>query len=117
MRVYWSESQGIANDPLAAELLALRSDVTGLRGVVASVEELDQVWQRHLPDLPTWRTMRSEPEHSVLEEISFASRDIRGEHMVRALVDLVRKEERVFAVVGCGHVIRQELMLQAMLGT
>ena len=116
MRVYWSESQGVANDPLAAELLALRSDVRGLRGAVASVERLDQVWRDYLPDSPTWRTMKSEPEHSVFEEISFASRTIRGEHMVRALVDLVRKGERVFAVVGCSHVIRQELMLRAMLG-
>ena len=103
------------NDRLAAELLALRSDVTGLRGAIASVEQLDQVWHKHLGDLPSWRTLKTEPKHSVLEQISCASREIRGEHMVRTLVDLVRKGERVMAVVGCSHVIRQEWMLRAAL--
>lgn len=115
-RVYWSESQGRPDDRLAAKLLARRTDVAGLRGAIASVEQMDQVWNRHFPELPSWRSRTTEPDHPLFAQIGDASREIRGEHMVRTLVDLVRKGERVFAVVGCSHVIRQEWMLRAALG-
>lgn len=39
------------------------------------------------------------------------SREVRGEHMVRTLVDLAARGERVLAVVGASHVIRQEAAL------
>ena len=51
-----------------------------------------------------------------LREIDLASRRVRGEHMARVLVDLVEHGERVLAVVGSGHVIRQEWALRAALG-
>jgi hypothetical protein len=44
----------------------------------------------------------------LLVEVGHASREVRGQHMVRTLVDLAAREERVFAVVGASHVIRQE---------
>jgi pheromone shutdown protein TraB len=44
----------------------------------------------------------------LLVEVGHASREVRGEHMVRTLVDLAARGERVFAVVGASHVIRQE---------
>lgn len=114
-RVYWSQSQGRPDDRLAAKLLARRTDVAGLRGAVASVEQMDQVWRTHFPELPSWRSRKTEPDHPFFTLIGDASREIRGEHMVRTLVDLVRKGERVMAVVGCSHVIRQEWMLRAAL--
>jgi pheromone shutdown protein TraB len=50
-----------------------------------------------------------------LVEVGNVSRQVRGEHMVRTLVELVNKGERVFAVVGASHVIRQEPVLRQLL--
>ena len=110
-RVYSSESGGNANEALALELLQKRTDVEGLRGVLSGVDDLDHVWQRDFPDESDWRVNRG--EQGYLAEISVESRRIRGEHMVRILIHLVNQGHRVFAVVGSGHVIRQEWNLRA----
>jgi hypothetical protein len=116
LRVYASESGGEPDEGLALHLLEKRTDVEGLRGSLASVADLDRVWRRDFPELEDWRTLGSEPDAGYLREISHASRRVRGEHMARTLIDLVREGERVFAVVGSGHVIRQEWVLRAALG-
>ena len=112
LRVYTSEAGGVANESLAADLLAKRTDVDGLRGSLASLEDVDRVWERDFPDQSDWRTLQGEPGY--LAEISDDSRRIRGEHMARILIDLVRDGERVLAVVGSGHVIRQEWNIRAV---
>jgi pheromone shutdown protein TraB len=53
---------------------------------------------------------------SRLHDVDEASRAVRGEHMARVLLDLVADGHRVFAVVGSGHVIRQEWALRMALG-
>lgn len=115
LRVYSSEAGGVANEALALDLLGKRTDVNGLRGSLSTLEDVDRVWQRDFPDQPDWRVLQGEPGY--LGEISDSSRKIRGEHMARILIDLVEKGERVFAVVGSGHVIRQEWNLRAVLHT
>ena len=45
-RVYWSEADGEANDGLARHLLARRTDVTGLRGSLGDLADVDRVWRR-----------------------------------------------------------------------
>lgn len=117
MRVYWSEAQGQADDGLAADLLAKRTDTPKLRGTLQSVADIDRIWKRDFPESPDWRTLESEPRNTYLDEISDASRLVRGRHMVRILVDQARRGERVFAVVGCSHVIRQEPTIRHLLET
>ncbi len=112
MRVYWSEAGGKANDKLAKQLLSKRTDVAGLEGSLESVGDIDRVWNRDFPTLGDWRTLNTEPKGTYLAEISDDSRRVRGEHMARTLIDLTRKGERVFAVVGSGHVIRLEWILE-----
>lgn len=114
LRVYSAEAGGAANESLAVDLLKKRTDVDGLRGSLASLGDVDVLWQRDFADQPDWRVVQGEPGY--LAEISDVSRRIRGEHMARILVHLVRQGERVFAVVGSGHVIRQEWNLRALLG-
>ena len=116
LRVYISESQGVANEGLAADLLAKRTDVKGLRGSLPSLSAVDRVWERDYSRLENWRTLRTEPKQGYIASISAESRRIRGEHMLRTLIDLARQGERVFAVVGSGHVIRQEWNLRAVFG-
>lgn len=110
-RVYSSESGGVADDSLALHLLKKRTDVEGLRNVYNGLEDLDRVWTRDFPEEKDWRVNQGEPGY--LAEISDASRRIRGEHMARILIHLVNEGHRVLAVVGSGHVIRQEWNLRA----
>lgn len=117
MRVYWSEAGGHADEDLAVDLLKKRTDVAGLRGSIATLADLDRVWQRETRGaLGDWRTRKDEPDAAFWPEISVDSRRVRGEHMARTLLDLHRKGERVFAVVGSGHVVRLEWILRAALG-
>jgi len=114
LRVYMSEAQGFAKDGLAADLLAKRTDVEGLRGSLASLAAVDSLWLQDFHDREDWRILTAEPQGSYLSDISAESRRIRGEHMIRTVTDLARRGERVFAVVGSGHVIRQEWNLRAL---
>lgn len=114
LRVYWSESGGHADEALARELLAKRGDVDGLRGSLPDLAAMDSTWARS-GGSADWRTWAGGMV-GTLEEIGQASVAARGEHMARVLIDLVSRGERVLAVVGSGHVIRQEWTLRAALG-
>lgn len=116
LRVYWSEAGGTPDDRLAANLLRKRTDVSGLRDSLRNVADIDRVWKRDFPDQPDWRGLTGEPQAGYLARIADDSRRLRGEHMARVLIRLVRDGQRVFAVVGSGHVIRQEWTLRAALG-
>jgi hypothetical protein len=112
MRVYWGESGGKADEGLAEHLRKKRTDVDGLRGTLADVAAVDRVWKRDLAGQPDWRTLREEPKGSILAAIADDSRRVRGEYMARTIIDLVRRGERVFAVVGSGNVIRLEWIIR-----
>lgn len=114
LRVYASERAGRRDEALALELAAKRCDVVGLRGALRTAADLDDAW-RESGGEGDWRELAGEESAPSLADIGDASRRLRGEHMVRALVALVRRGERVFAVVGSGHVIRQEPALREAL--
>lgn len=116
LRGYWSEAQGEVREDIAKELIGKRTDVNGLRGSLKTTADIDRVWKTAYPNAGDWRTTKGEPGDGYLAAMSDASRVVRGEHMARILIDLVRKGERVFAVVGSGHVIRSEWMLREALG-
>lgn len=116
MRVYWSEAAGTADESLALDLLEKRTAVKGLESSLTSIADIDRIWNRDLATHGDWRTLTSEPSGTYLADISTRSRIVRGEHMARVLLHLVANNERVFAVVGSGHVIRQEWALRAALG-
>jgi hypothetical protein len=112
LRVYASEAGGVSDEALALDLLGKRTDVDGLRGSLSTLADVDRVWQRDFPGQEDWRVHQGEPGY--LGEVSDSSRRIRGEHMARILIDMVEGGERVFAVVGSAHVIRQEWNLRAV---
>lgn len=117
LRVYCSESGGSGNDQdgLALSLMRKRIHVKGLRDTFSNIAEFDAYWREKFPDEPDWRTLPDTERTPLLVEIGNVSRQVRGEHMVRTLVELVNKGERVFAVVGASHVIRQEPTLRRLL--
>lgn len=110
LRVFTSEAQGYDGDrdALARHLLRKRTDVPALRGSLASVRDLDTYWRERFPGAPGWRTLSDTESVPLLVEVGHASREVGGQHMVRTVVDLGARGERVLAVVGASHVIRQE---------
>lgn len=118
LRVYWFEAAGKADEALAEELRAKRCDVDGLHTALPDLAAMDAAW-RNVTDAGDWRTFVPDASGAmpgVLGEIDHASRAARGEHMARVLIELVERGERVLAVVGSGHVIRQEWALRSALG-
>jgi hypothetical protein len=114
LRVYWQESGGKADERLAEDLRAKRCDVDGLRTALPDLAAMDATWKA-ITSEGDWRTWTGDMP-GVLHAIDEASRAARGEHMARVLIELVERGERVFAVVGSGHVIRQEWALRSALG-
>jgi len=118
LRVFWGDDGHHSSDPatLAAELLRKRTDVAGLRGTLSTVAEMDELWAKDQPGSPSWRSQAGLDAGTPLEAVEATSRRVRTEHMARAVIDLALKGERVFAIAGGSHVIRQEPAIRAALG-
>ncbi len=116
LRVITSEPGGDARraESIATGLIAKRTNVDGLRGVLTGVEDLDAVWAEHVSTDRDWRTLTNVDSIPLLRQIGDDSREVRGRHMVRSLVSLARRGERVVAVVGASHVIRHEPTLRSL---
>ena len=84
---------------------------------MTSIADLDQYWQRAFPDAEDWRELTDIDRLPLLRQVGDLAREVRGEHMMRTIVELVQRGERVFAVVGASHVIRQEVILTECLET
>lgn len=117
LRVYSSEARNAQGDRdrLALSLMRKRTNVKGLRNTFSNLDELDAYWAEKFSDQPDWRTLSDTEQTSLLVEVGNVSRQVRGEHMVRTIVELVGKGERVLAVVGASHVIRQEPALRSLI--
>jgi hypothetical protein len=119
LRVYSAEADHSQKeqDGLALHLLRKRTNVEGLREVFSGINEFDAYWRETFPDEPDWRALPDTDHSPLLVEVGNVSRQVRGEHMVRTLVELVNQGERVLAVVGASHVIRQEPVIRKLLGS
>lgn len=118
MSVYRSElSAGMVRDPDShfMHLLRKRARAPQLRGLFATSAEVDAYWTAHYPGQPDWRTAPEWPEGSPPAEMFFVSNLLRDEHAARVIVDLVRKGERVFAISGMSHTVKQEPAIRALL--
>lgn len=124
LRVYLSE-RGDERDPakmdkLARHLLGKRGSRPGLDGVIPDLAAFDAVWRQSFGDERDWRTLPPEaiwPGHepTKLQAISRFVNEVRDRHMARVILDFVMKGERVFAIAGGSHVVKQEPVLRAAL--
>jgi hypothetical protein len=81
-----------------------------------TLAELETVYRRYLPgtvaDLSEeW--FDPQKSETFLNAMSREANDFRDEFMVQLLVDHIRKRDRIFAVVGASHVVRQEDAIRA----
>lgn len=94
------------------EYLDRAADPT-VEGAVGSVADIDRIWLREFPNGPDWRDVSD--EHGLpgyLKTISDDSNDLRNRHLVRAVLELTGKGERLFVVAGSSHAVLIEPALQ-----
>jgi hypothetical protein len=104
----------------AAHLAEKRTRWPGLEGSL-DYPRLDSLMRAEFPDVADWRTLPGSvtwPGSSeiFLTEVSTTVNRFRDGHMISALATLLRRGERVFAVVGASHVVMQEPALRSLLG-
>ena len=98
-----------------ARVLGLLDRVRELEGVPNTVSEFRTSVARLLPQLSDWNAVQEhwfdptvEPPPTWINGLARASNQFRDEFMVGKIEALLRRGERVFAVVGATHVVMQE---------
>jgi hypothetical protein len=120
LRSYTARAVARRSDGQARELIRDRGKWPGLEGTMRSVADMDSIWRREMPDGPDWRTLPWEStwpnrNDTWLNALSAGLNRVRDQYMLAVIADLVRKGERVFAVVGSSHVVMQETALREKL--
>lgn len=122
LRVFLSE-RGTGRSPedtdaLATHLLRKRGSRPGLEGSLPDLAALDALWEAHYADLGPWRTLSPEAMHpnptpSRLQASANLVNEVRDRHAARVILSLMAEDERVFAIAGGSHVVKQEPVLRA----
>lgn len=83
-----------------------RGTIPALGGTISSVADVDRIWLRDFPNERDWRDVSSEgPLIGYLNEVGFASEDLRNLHLVRVVKTLVSQGNRVFVICGSSHAV------------
>jgi hypothetical protein len=119
---YWGDKDmgRSVSDAHAEKLLRQRTALPGLEGALPTVAALDEQWRREFPHLPSWREKKLDSKSPAAagtwwSEMAGATNDVRDEHWMRLILDLVSRGERVFVVCGGSHTIMQEPVMRAEL--
>jgi hypothetical protein len=113
--------RAMTKDPSGAhEELRILNQTAGLGGALRTIPEIEAALAKLGPPVADWRSVPESlfnPTRSDAFTNEFARKLslFRDEHMLRNLVTAIRAGERVFAVVGSGHVVMQERALRAAL--
>ena len=103
------------SEMIVAESIKDRSDYPGIENAFESLADVDATWAIYFPNGPDWRDVSDEfglPGY--LAEID--GNIARDEHLVRSIIDLVLKGERVFVVAGSSHPVKIEAALRVQFG-
>jgi hypothetical protein len=90
----------------------------GSDGLPKTLAELEVSVKKHLPAVTDWRKIDQKvfdpnPDLGLFtNDIADASVNFRGKYMVITLAAEIEKGERVLAVVGASHVVKQERALK-----
>jgi hypothetical protein len=105
-------------DALIEEMLKASVKMPGSEGLPKTLTEFEASVKKHLPTVSDWRKIDQKifdpnPDLGLFtNDIADASVNFRGKFMVKTLAAEVEKGERVFAVVGASHVVKQERALK-----
>lgn len=104
-------------EELAVEAMNQAAKMPGFDALPKTIAEFDAVVKKNLPQVADWRKIEQkifDPNPDLgnfTNDIADASVNYRGRFMVKNLAAEVAKGERVFAVVGASHVVKQEKAL------
>lgn len=123
LRAYKTFRESRADEPSEAFISrALRhyGAIEKLAGSPRTPEDLADLYARLFPDNPDWRAVPDwyfapTGTETILNRIARRVARARDRHMVEVLAKATQAGERVFAVVGFGHVAMQEPALRARL--
>jgi hypothetical protein len=97
------------------DLIKERTNRTGIRGVVKSVNQIDSLLKQYYPKLEDWRTYKH-PQNGwpdgTFKQIGETSNSIRDVHMCNSIIEFVNKGEHVFVTMGASHAPRIEKALR-----
>ncbi|NNF58059.1 MAG: hypothetical protein HKN04_07435 [Rhodothermaceae bacterium] len=122
LRVFLSErSEGRSADDiddLAAHLLRKRGSRPGLEGSLPDLTALDALWNERFAHFGPWRDLPPEaihpsPNPTRLQALANVVNEARDRHAARIILDFISQGERVFAIAGGSHVVKQEPVLRA----
>jgi hypothetical protein len=108
----------VSPDALIEEMLKASAKMPGSDGLPKTLAELEVSVKKHLPAVTDWRKIDQKvfdpnPDLGLFtNDIADASVNFRGKYMVKTLAAEIEKGERVLAVVGASHVVKQERALK-----
>lgn len=109
-------------EELATEAMNQAAKMPGFDSLPKTIAEFDAVVKKNLPMVADWRKIDQkifDPNPDLgnfTNDIADASVNYRGRFMVKTLAAEVEKGERVFAIVGASHVVKQEKALNNIFG-
>ena len=104
-------------DAMVQEAMDRSAKLPGFESLPKTIAEFDALAKKHFPDVKDWRAIKQkvfDPNPDLgwfTNNIADASVQYRGKFMVKTIAAEVAKGERVFAVVGASHVVKQEKAL------
>ncbi|HLL99684.1 MAG TPA: hypothetical protein VK400_01405 [Pyrinomonadaceae bacterium] len=107
-------------DAMVEEMLKTVPKVPEFASLPKNIAEFEASVKKHFPTVADWRKIEQKvfdpnPDLGLFtNDIADASVNFRGRFMVRLLAAEVEKGERVFAVVGASHVVKQESALRKL---
>jgi len=108
-------------DAMVEEAIKRSSKMPGFENLPKTLAEFEASVKKHFPQVADWRKIEQkifDPNPDLgnfTNDIADASVQFRGKFMVKTLVEEARRGERVFAVVGASHVVKQEKALKTLL--
>jgi len=106
---------------MVEEALKASAKTPGFESLPKTLAEFEASVKKYLPTVADWRRIDQkifDPNPDLgnfTNDIADASVNFRGKFMVKLLAAEVEKGERVFAVVGASHVVKQERALKKLL--
>lgn len=99
---------GEAEAALAA-IIEDRGDRPGIENVIGSVDQFDAVWRRNFPSGEDWRDLNGiHGAPGFLGEMFEYGNDIRVQHLLNIVGELMADGERVMVTMGWSHTVRLE---------
>jgi hypothetical protein len=113
-----SRNKDIKNTNYVRHILRQLSNLKGFKGNPSTFDEFECTVYKMLPNLTQWQSIPcssfySNSPENFLAKIHLKLNEYRDQHMIRILLNELKKGKRVFAVVGRSHVIKQEPVLRS----